>query len=272
MNFVRTLFEKLDTWDKSENVLQPGKGYCDNYSQSCRLKGCRNVHEMRSSDAPTETGVFDFLHGKARQMKAILGYDTEQTKNDDTKQSSPSVNRRSNVRGVKEQRNVMREVSDRDGFVTGRDSPLAAGFRASSPEDEDLDSSIESLNTDATSWTDRVRKMSQNIRREIILKHRRHEKQKKLQVKAEICRNKYRTNDKVSSTKNDIAKDITTKNKGFLRLFKTVKTRLTTRNVNESRSVRDRVALKLAKRRNVYDGCSRDQITADIRQKYFKAL
>ena len=302
MKLVRTLLEKLDNWDKPETVPEPESGYFDNNACSCarskglatsgelrapgisdkllfcrcskrsqsyQREGCRNIHEMRSSDTHAESGVFGFLHEKARQVKAMLGYAQEQIRNDDTQQCSPCVRRLSIVKDVKGQHNVAKERLDKNGF---NKSPSPEDIGASSPKDEDLDSSTETLSMAATSWTDRVRKMSQNIRREIILKHRRHEKQRRLQVKAEIYRNKYRTNDKVSSTKNDIAKDITAKNKRFMRLFKTNKTRLTTRNANETRSVRDRVALKLAKRRRVYEGCTRDQVTADIRQKYFNDL
>ena len=68
----------------------------------------------------------------------------------------------------------------------------------------------------------------------------------------------------------DVAKETGAKNKGFSKLFKAFKTNLTTQNTDETRPVRDRVAFKLTKRRRMYEGCSRDQITADIRQKYFK--
>ena len=290
MNFVRTLLETIDNWDKPETISEPGSGYFDNttcscerkglatsgelhtlgiseISQSCQREGCQTIREMRSSDTHAESGVFDFLHEKAKQVKAMLGYDLEQIRNDDIQQSLPCVQRHSIVKDVKGQHNVARESLDKRGFNI---SPSAEDIGASSPKDEDLDSSTETLSTGATSWTDRVRKISQNIRREIILKHRRHEKQRKLQVKAEIYRNKYRTNDKVSPSETDVAKETGAKNKGFSKLFKAIKRRLTTQNTDETRPVRDRVALKLTKRRRMYEGCSRDQITADIRQKYFK--
>ena len=245
MNFVRTLLEKLDDCDKSETITEPESGYFDNNacscerckglatsgelhapgisdkrlfcrcskrSQSCQREGCRNIHEMRSSDTHAESGVFDFLREKAKQVKAMLGYDLEQIRNDDTQQCSPCVRRHSIVKDVKGQHKVARERLDKNGFNT---RPSAEDTGASSFKDEDLDSSTETLSTAATSWIDRVRKISQNIRREIILKRRRHEKQRRLQMKAEIYRNKYRTNDKVSSTENGIAKDTTPKNKGL---------------------------------------------------------
>ena len=223
MNFVRTLLEKIKNWDKPETISEPGSGYFDNttcscerkglatsgelhypgiseISQSCQQEGCQNIHEMRSSDTHAESGVFDFLHEKAKQVKAMLGNDTEQIRNDDLQQCSPCVRRHSIAKRVNGQQKVARERLDKNRFNT---SPSAKDTGASSPKDEDLDSFTETLSTVATSWTDRVRKISQNIRREIILKHRRHEKQRKLQVKAEIYRNKYRTNDKVSPSESE---------------------------------------------------------------------
>ena len=141
---------------------------------------------------------------------------------------------------------------------------------ASLSEDEHSGSSSpESTSTDDTSWIDRLRKASDDIRREIILRNRRQKKQNKKQAKAEFYRNKYRTNGNASSAEG-VAKENTTEHKRFSRLFNAIQTRITGRDENESRPVRDRVALKLAQRRRVYEGCSREEIRADIRQKYFK--
>ena len=221
MNFVRTLLEKLDNWDKPETTPEPGSDYVDNNtcsceqskglatsgelhapgisgkrlfcrcskrSQSCQREGCRNIHVMRSSDTHAESGVFDVLCEKAKQVKTMLGYDLEHIRNDDTQQCSPCVRRHSIVKDVKGQHKITRARLDKNGFNT---SPSAKGIGASSPKDEDLDSSAETLSTAASSWTDRVWKISQNIRREIIFKHRRNEKQGKLQVKAYFYTQKY---------------------------------------------------------------------------------
>ena len=134
------------------------------------------------------------------------------------------------------------------------------------PKDEDS----ESKSTSDTSLIGRMRKTSDDIRREIILKYRRQKKQKKKQAKAEFYRNKYRTSDKASSPETGIAKETTTKHNGFSRLFHAIQTRITCRDENESRPARERVTLKLAQRRRVYEGCSREEIREDIRQKYFK--
>ena len=279
MNIVRGLLEKLRKPGNQESAFDTEGDFLDDgMSPFQRAQGRhREFHERRDEEAHIEGNVLDLLREQtasgARKLRSWIGYDREQLGNFGSKPTPSSLTCKrypvvSNLDKIPEASN---SKSDRRGTNLGLDEgSLVCDKRCGqscSVVDEEFESSSMSVENNI-SLTAFVRSKAQNMRRDIILRYRRHKKRAKKLSAAEFYRNKYRTNGSDAHTK--VGSDTGSKSKRLSSLFDFIRTRITSHNAKEANLVSDRVAIKLAKRRQAFEGYSRVQITAHIRHKYFK--
>ena len=121
------------------------------------------------------------------------------------------------------------------------------------------------------SFIDIVRSNLQNLERNIVLRHRRQKKCSKRQSKAEFYRNKYTTNAAKRSygTSSKLESSPKDKPNGVLRLLDIIKNRIVGKDTRTEK-VSELVRNKLEDHKRQFEGKSRVQITAHIREKYAK--
>ena len=309
MNIVRGLLEKYRPSGNQESALETeGDFLDDDMSPFQRAQGChraatmeerrlaterpdrsfsrfssspdlgkfREFHESGDEEAHIEGNVLDLLREQtalsARKLRSWIGYGREQLGNFGSEPTPSSLKRYPVVSNLDKIPEVSNSKSDRRRTNLGLDDGnLVCDKRCGqscSVVDEEFESSSMSVKNNDISLTAFVRSKAQNMRRDIILRYRRHKKRAKKLSAAEFYRNKYRTNGSDAHTK--VGSDTGNKSKRLSSLFDFIRTKITSRNAKEVNSVSDRVAIKLAKRRQAFEGYSTVQITAHIRQKYFK--
>ena len=140
----------------------------------------------------------------------------------------------------------------------------------SSNEEGEHESSSSSIKHNELSFLDIVRENVQSLERNIVLRHRRYNKCAKRQAQMEFYRNKYKTGASEPSKGIKSKEETATngKSKGVSRLFELLRTKKYYPGTRRTDSVRKRVAIKLEKRKQIFEGQSRGEIVAHFREKY----
>ena len=140
----------------------------------------------------------------------------------------------------------------------------------SSIEGGEHESSKSSMKHNERSFIDIIRSNIQCLERNIALRHRRHNKRAKRQTLAEFYRNKYKTeaSEPSKGTKSKEETLTNRKSKGVSRLFDFLRREMTTQDTRRTDSVRNRVATKLEKRKQRFEGQARVEVVAHFRRKY----
>ena len=121
------------------------------------------------------------------------------------------------------------------------------------------------------SFMDIVRSNLQNLERNIVLRHRRQKKCSKRQSKAAFYRNKYTTNaaKRSDGARSKLESSPRDKPKGVFRMLNTIKNRIVGKDTR-AETVSEIVRNKLEDHKRQFEGKSRVQITAHLREKYAK--
>ena len=138
-------------------------------------------------------------------------------------------------------------------------------------DDHDTISSCMETNEPGPSFMNKIRNNLRNLERNIVLRHRRYNKRAKRRHLSDYYRNKYNTDASESLHALRLKEEETVNNgksKGVARLFDFVRNKCTARCKTRMDAVRERVASKMEKRKQLFKGQSREQIVAHIRRKY----
>ena len=184
--------------------------------------------------------------------------------------------RRTNNLNTQEERNVSMSTStlNSDGSLVdekrGHD-PKIVEPSTNEIDDTDTISSCMETNEPGPSFMDKIRNNLRSLERNIVLRHRSYNNRAKRKNLSDYYRNKYSTDSSESSQPRRLKEEETAtngKSKGVSRLFDFVRNKCTARRKTRTDSVRERVAIKMEKRKQLFRGQSRAQIVAHIRRKY----
>ena len=139
-------------------------------------------------------------------------------------------------------------------------------------EDEIADSDHSDVENNEVSFLDKIRNRFRSLRMNIALRHRRHEKREKRKQRADYYRKKYSTNESESFKATQLIEDeVPDSGKSTVsRLFDIVRAKCAPRRKTRTELARDRVAIKMEQRKQMYAGQSRIQIVTHMKGKYKK--
>ena len=139
-------------------------------------------------------------------------------------------------------------------------------------EEEECDTSSSGLKLKEPSFIHKVRDTLKSLEQNIVLRHRRYKKRAKRDQLTDYYRQKYNT-DAQESLDATRLKEVTTtneKSKRMSRLFDCVRNKFTAQPKSRTDAARNRVAIKMEKRKQLFKGQSRGEIVAHFQTKYSK--
>ena len=123
------------------------------------------------------------------------------------------------------------------------------------------------------SLMDKIRNNLRSLRMNIAIRRRRHNKREQRKQRADYYRNKYSTNAPEALKASRLIEDEVVSDSGkskVSRFFDTIRAKCTPRQKTRTELARERVAIKMEQRRQMYKGQSRVQIITHMKGKYKK--